>query len=142
MLRESLYLFGKYLDYEEKYVYAQSKVESISSENASLVGQVKKLTIDLVKAQDHLFVLEKDLKIENAFCALKDKQLEIALGKIEEARTQDVVDFKKLDVYDDKLCALYVEGFDLVCTYVRKHYHEIDLSTLDVEEVEKEVVVD
>lgn len=85
MLRESLYLFGKYLDYEEKYVYAQSKVESISSENASLVGQVKKLTIDLVKAQDRPFVLEKDLKIENAFCALKDKQLEIALGKIEEA---------------------------------------------------------
>lgn len=53
-----------------------------------------------------------------------------------------MVDFKKLDVYDDKLCGLYVEGFDLVCTYVRKHYHEIDLSTLDVEEVEKEVVVD
>ena len=40
------------------------------------------------------------------------------------------------------LCALYVEGFDLVLAYVKKHHLEIDLSTLDIEEVEIEIVVD
>ena len=45
-----------------------------------------KITTDLVKAQDCLSVLEKDLKTEKAFCALKDKKLEVALGKIEKAR--------------------------------------------------------
>ena len=127
------------MDYEEKYVLAQSKVESISSENASFTGQVTKLITNLVKAQDCLSVLEKDLKTKKAFCALTDKQLEVALGKIGEARTQAVVDFKNMDEYEDKSCALYVEGFDIVHTYVRKHHPEIDLSTLDIEEVEREV---
>ena len=36
VLGESLYIFGKYLDYEEKYVVAKSKVESLSVENESL----------------------------------------------------------------------------------------------------------
>ena len=44
-----------------------------------------------------------------------------------------------MDEYEDKSCALYVEGFDIVHTYVRKHHPEIDLSTLDFEEVEREV---
>ena len=70
------------MDYEEKYVLAQSKVESISSENASFTGQVTKLITNLVKAQDCLSVLEKDLKTEKAFCALTDKQLEVALGRV------------------------------------------------------------
>ena len=52
----------------------------------SLADQVTKITTDLVKAQDCLSVLEKDLKTEKAFCALKDKKLEVALGKIEKAR--------------------------------------------------------
>ena len=103
MLGESLYLSRKYLDYKEKYVLAQSKVESVSFENASLAKQVTKLTTDLVKAQDCLSVLEKDLKTEKTFCALKDKQLEAALGKIEEAQTQAMTNFKNSDEYDDKL---------------------------------------
>nr|POE96141.1 hypothetical protein CFP56_75365 [Quercus suber] len=45
VLGESFYLFGKYLDYEEKYVVAQSKVDALSAENlktkvTSLSGEV------------------------------------------------------------------------------------------------------
>ena len=130
------------MDYEEKYALAESKVESVSFENAFLADQVTKLTADFVKAQDGLSMLEKDLKTEKAFCALKDKQLEVTLGKFEEAQVQSMVDFKKSDKYKDKLCALYVEGFDLVYTYMKKHHPEIDLSKLDIEEKEREVVVD
>ena len=50
MLGESLYLSRKYLDYEEKYVLAQLKVESVSFENAFLADQVTKLTVDFVQA--------------------------------------------------------------------------------------------
>lgn len=80
--------------------------------------------------------------MEKAFCALKKKQLEVALGKVEEARVQVMADIKKSDECEDKLCALHVEGFDLVYAYVKKHHPEIDLSTLDIEEVEREVVTD
>lgn len=117
-------------------------MEFVSSENISLTDQVTKLIFDLAKAQDHLSVLENDLKVKKAFCALKDKQLEATLGKIKEARVQTIAYFKKSDEYDDKLCALYMEGFDLVCTHVRKHHPEVDLSTLDIEKVEREVVTE
>ena len=50
------------------------------------MDQVTKITTDLVKAQDCFSVLEKDINTEKAFCALKDKKLEAALGKIEKAR--------------------------------------------------------
>ena len=36
VLGESLYISGKYLNYEEKYVVAKSKVESLSADNDSL----------------------------------------------------------------------------------------------------------
>nr|POF24356.1 hypothetical protein CFP56_27552 [Quercus suber] len=72
VLRESLYLSRKHLDYDEKNVLALSK--------------------------DRLSMLEKDLKTKKAFCALKDKQLEhhpdIDLSKfdIEKEEREVVVD--------------------------------------------------
>ena len=38
VLGESLYISGKYLNYEEKYMVAKSKVESLSADNDSLKG--------------------------------------------------------------------------------------------------------
>nr|POE90937.1 hypothetical protein CFP56_05309 [Quercus suber] len=35
VLGESLYISGKYLDYEEKYIVAKSKVDSLSAERTS-----------------------------------------------------------------------------------------------------------
>ena len=50
--------------------------------------------------------------------------------------------FKALDEYSDKLCDYYVEGFDLFRKYLAKHHLELDFSKLDMEEVEKEILVD
>ena len=44
VLDESFYLFGKYLDYEEKYVVAQSKVDALSAENEVLKTKVTSLS--------------------------------------------------------------------------------------------------
>ena len=73
MLGESLYLSRKYLDYEEKLVFAQSKAESLSSENELLKGKVSSLVDEPKKTQDRLTTLEKDVSIEKAFSKLKDK---------------------------------------------------------------------
>ena len=73
MLGESLYISRKYLDYEEKYVMAQSKVKSLSSENESLKVQVFALSNKARKDKDCLKTLEKSIDIEKAFFELKDK---------------------------------------------------------------------
>ena len=49
--------------------------------------------------------------------------------------------FKVSDEYLDKLCNYYVEGFELFQKYLAKH-PSLDFSKLDMEAVEKEILVD
>ncbi|KAK9997877.1 hypothetical protein SO802_017480 [Lithocarpus litseifolius] len=66
-LGESLYIFGKYMDYEEKYVTAKSKVESLSIENESLKSQVFALAEESKKDKEHLKTLEKSIDTKKEF---------------------------------------------------------------------------
>ena len=68
-----MYIFGKYLDYEEKYVTVQSKVESLSLETESLNGQVSAFSDEATKDKDCLKTLEKSIDTKKAFSKLKDK---------------------------------------------------------------------
>ena len=64
------------MDYEEKYVMAKSKVESLSTENESnesLKGQISALADEAKKDKDHLKTLEKRIDPEKAFFKLKNK---------------------------------------------------------------------
>ena len=61
MLGESLYMSRKYLDYEEKYMMAKSMVESLSTENESLKGQISALANEVKKDKDRLKTLEKSI---------------------------------------------------------------------------------
>ena len=73
MLGESLYISGKYLNYEEKYVVAKSKVESLFADNDSLKGQIFALADEAKKDKDRLKTLEKSINTEKFFSKLKDK---------------------------------------------------------------------
>nr|POF19811.1 hypothetical protein CFP56_24807 [Quercus suber] len=53
-----------------------------------------------------------------------------------------VKDFKDSDEYFDELCMYYVEGFDLLRKWMAKHHHELDLSGLVMDDVEKELLAD
>nr|POE89516.1 hypothetical protein CFP56_50241 [Quercus suber] len=72
-IRKSLCISGKYLDYEEKYVLAKTKVESLSMENESLKSQISALAKEYKKDKEHLKTLEKSIDTEKAFSKLKDK---------------------------------------------------------------------
>lgn len=97
MFGESLYLLEKYLDYEEKLVSTQSRVESLSSENELLKGKVSSLIDEAKKTQDRLTALEKDVSTEKAFSKLKDKQIDKALAKLQKVGPKAVEKFKKSD---------------------------------------------
>ena len=73
MFGESLYISGKYLDYEEKYMTAKSKVESLFIDNESLRSQISTLAKQSKKDKKCLKTLEKSIDIEKEFSKLKDK---------------------------------------------------------------------
>ena len=111
MLGESLYISGKYLDFEGKSAEAQSKATSLSSENELLKGQITALFDEAKKDKDRLTVLEKSIDTEKAFLRLKAKQIDEALLKVKKAGIKVVEKFKASDEYSNKLCGYYVEGF-------------------------------
>ena len=52
------------------------------------------------------------------------------------------MEFKDSDWYFDELCGYYMEGFDLLRKWMAKHHLDLDLSSLVMDEVEKELLVD
>ena len=116
-------------------------MESLSFENKSLKGQVSALLNKAKKDKDRLKTLEKSIDIEKAFSTMKDKQIDEALLKVQKVSLEAMEKFKVSDEYLDKLCNYYVEGFELFQKYLAKH-PSLDFSKLDMEAVEKEILVD
>ena len=104
VLGKSLYIFGKYLDYEEKYVTAKSKAESLFADNKLLKSQIFALADESKKDKDHLKTLEKSIDTKKAFSKLKDKQIDEAFLKVKKASSEAMEKFKTSDEYSDKLC--------------------------------------
>ena len=53
-----------------------------------------------------------------------------------------VKEFKDSDEYSDELCGYYVGGFDLLKKWMAKHHPHLDLSSLVMGDVEKELLSD
>nr|POE99004.1 hypothetical protein CFP56_59220 [Quercus suber] len=142
MLGESLYILGKYLDYDRKLAEAQSKVASLSADNESLPIQIFTVADEAKKDKDRLKTLEKNIDIKKSFSKLKDKKIDKAIIKVEKVDFEAVEKFKALDEFSDKLCDYYMDGFNLFRKYLAKHHPELDFSQLDMEEMEKEILAD
>ena len=61
---------------------------------------------------------------------------------MEKAEAMAVKNFKDFVEYSDKLCGYYVEGFDLLTKWMAKHHPDLDLSSLVINEAEKELLAD
>lgn len=121
---------------------AKSKVGSLSTENESLRSQISTLAEEPKKDKEHLKTLEKSTDTKKALSKLKGKQIDKALLKVKKTGSKAVEQFKAPDEYSDKVCDYYMEGFNLFRKYLAKHHPELDLSKLDMEEVEREILVD
>ena len=113
VLVESLYISGKYLDYDKKLVEAQSGIASLFAENESLMIQIFAFADEAKKDKDHLKILEKNINFEKAFSKLKDKQIDEALIKVEKAGFEAVEKFKASNGFSNKLRKYYVDCFEL-----------------------------
>ena len=76
VLGESLYISGKYLDYDKKLVEAQSRIASLSVENKSLTIQISVVANEAKKYKDCLKTLEKNIDTDEALKKVKKAGLE------------------------------------------------------------------
>ena len=130
------------MDLKKKVATTEPLVKSLSVENETLKNKVAILTVEAENDKESVATLEKGLQVEKDFCKLKDKQIGDLKLKLQNVRATTVQGFKDSDEYFDELCKYYVEGFDLLVKWMAKHHPSLDLSSLVVNNIEKELMSD
>ena len=133
-----MFVFGKLLDLEKRLATFEPMIKSISAENETFKNKVVILTVKVENDKERVVALEKSLQVEKDFCKLKDKQIGDLGLKLQKARATVMKEFKN----SDELCGYNVEGFDLLWKWMAKHHLDLDLSGLDMGDVEKEFLSD
>ena len=72
---ESLFVFGKLLDLENKVATSEPLVKYLSAKNETLKNKVAILTAEAENDKKRMATLEKSLQVEKDFCKLKVKQI-------------------------------------------------------------------
>ena len=72
----------------------------------------------------------------------KDEQLLSAKEKLKTIAARSVEAFQTTDEYNTVLFSWYFNGFELLRRYLVKHPTGVDMESLDLEEVDKEMAMD
>ena len=67
------------------------------------------------------------------------KKLQVAKEKVKTIATKAVEAFQQTDEYNTVLFSWYYKGFELLWQYLIKHFTGVDLGSLYLEEVDKEM---
>lgn len=119
-----MYLMTNYLDMEEKFSSAQTRIKNLSAENTSLKESVKKMAIESVEMGKQMKMAQVDLIIEKTLSGQKDDHLEKAKKEVEEA----VKNFKAFAEYSDRMMVEYADGFELLQKYLVKHHLDLNFA--------------
>ena len=119
---------------------AEPMIKSLFAENETLKNKVAILAVEAKNDKECVEALEKSLQVEKYFCKLKDKQMGDLQLKLQKAGAMTVQEFKDSNTYSNELCEYYVEGFELFRKWMAKHHPGLDLSSLVMGVVEKELL--
>ena len=86
--------------------------------------------------------LEDDLRVECKLTQEKDEQLPSAKEKLITIAARSVEAFQTTDEYNTVLFSWYFKGFELLRRYLVKHPAGVNMESLDLEEVDKEMAMD
>ena len=137
-----MFVSWKLLDLEKKVALSEPMVKSLSVENEKLKNKVAILIVEAENDKECVAVLQKSLKVEKNFCKLQDKQIGDLELKLQKVGAMVVKEFKDSDKYSNELCRYYVEGFDLLKKWMAKRHPDLDLSSLVMGDVKKELLSD
>ena len=137
-----MFISGKLPNLKKKVAMSEPMIKSLFAENETFKSKVVILTVEAENDKERVAALEKSLQVENDFYKLKDKQISDLGLKLQTVGAMVEKDFKDSDEYSDELCGYYVENFDLLRKWMAKHHPKLDLSSLVMDDVEKELLAD
>ena len=133
VLGETVHITTEYLTNEEKVVMANSKVDALEVENSKLSKDNRNQLKEQVKA------LIDDLKAKKLLTEQKDEQPQLAKREVSKAGDNAMQTFQLTDEYNGVLLCWYFKGFELLRRYLTKRKPEVDLKSLDFEDMDKEM---
>ena len=120
----------------------QSKVQALEAENSKLRKDLISAMDEANTAKERAKVLANDLSAERQLTLEKDEQLQAAKKRVKTIATKAVEAFQQIDEYNTMLFSQYKKGFELLRLYLVKHPTGVDLGSLDLKEVDKEMEMD
>ena len=93
-------------------------------------------------AKEKAKALANDLTVEKQLTVEKDKQLQATNQKAKTIAANAVEAFQQTEEYNTVLFSWYYKGFEFLRQYLVKHPIGVDLGSLDLEEVDKEMETD
>ena len=122
---------------------------SLTSLTGSLEAENSTLKKDLIGSmseanglKEKVKSLSDDLRAERQLCMEKDDQLSGAKEKLKTVAAKPIEAFQQTDEYNTVLFSWYFKGFELLRRYLAKHPPGIDLDSLDLEEVDREMTAE
>ena len=119
-----------------------SRMEALEAENSKLKKDLIVAMDEANTSKEKAKTLSNDLKAKRQLTLEKDEQLLAVKEKLKTIATKAVEAFQQTDEYNTVLFSWYFKGFELLRRYFVKYPTGVDLENLDLEEVDKEMVVD
>ncbi|KAF3960157.1 hypothetical protein CMV_015109 [Castanea mollissima] len=142
VLGETIHLSSEYLAQGAKVESSLSRIKVLEMENSKLKKDLIASMEDVHHAREEVKKLSDELKVEQQLVLEKDEQLAAAKEKIKVVASRAIEGFQQTEEYNSVLFSWYFKGFELLRRYCIKHPSGIDLETLDMEEVDKEISAD
>ena len=83
--------------------------------------------------------LADDLRTKKQLTVEKEEQLQVANLRIKTIAAKAVEAFQQIDEYNIVFFSWYYKGFELLRRYLVKHLTSVNLGSLDLEKVDKEM---
>ena len=90
-------------------------------------------------AKEKAKALVDNLRMKKQLTIKKDEQLQAVNQKVKTVDAKVIEAFQQTDKYNTILFSWYYKGFELLRRYIIKHSTGVDLWSLDLEEVDKEI---
>ena len=142
MLGESLHITTEYLTQEAKVASLTIRMEALEKENSDLKKNLIASMDEATSLKEKVKVLDDDLRVERKLTQEKDEQLLSAKEKLVTIAARSVEAFQTTDEYNTVLFSWYFKGFELLRRYLVKHPSGVNMESLDLEEVDKEMALD
>ena len=119
-----------------------SRMEALEAENSKLKKDLIVAMDEANTSKEKAKTLSNDLKAKRQLTLEKDEQLLATKEKLKTIATKAVEAFQQTDEYNTVLFSWYFKGFEFLRRYFVKYPTGVDLENLDLEEVDKAMVVD